>query len=132
MWRVRPTRSTMQTEAWDQQVANCEMMAETAFGQALHLEQKRSERSRRGFLLMLLDATARGDAHKNLVAKIVLAVSQGTRETDVKGWYRHGSIVGIVFTELTLGGDRGIEHLLLKKLRAALADVMTSEELELV
>jgi exopolysaccharide biosynthesis polyprenyl glycosylphosphotransferase len=68
----------------------------------ISLERKRTERSRKPFLLMLLDMGTRLQADRNERAldKILSALSLSTRETDVTGWYTHNSVVGVMFTEI--------------------------------
>ncbi|MGA8151658.1 MAG: sugar transferase [Terriglobales bacterium] len=65
-------------------------------------ERKRSERSRKPFVLMLLDMGDRPPSEKNgkALEKIISALSVTTRETDVTGWYTNDSSVGVMFTEI--------------------------------
>jgi exopolysaccharide biosynthesis polyprenyl glycosylphosphotransferase len=78
------------------------ILNEGAFLRMISLERKRTERSRKPFLLMLLDMGTRLHSDKNGKAldKILLALSLSTRETDVTGWYKNNSVVGVMFTEL--------------------------------
>src|SRR5215210_3392575 len=81
---------------------NAEFLPQESFVARLHLEQRRTERSRRPFVLMLLELTSllKFGGKEGAGSKIVSALSKGTRETDIKGWYKHRSVVGIIFTEL--------------------------------
>ena len=80
---------------------------EEAFRYLLAIERKRSERSDRPFLLLLIDlkepegANARLDsmAASNLFSNLWLCL----RETDCVGWYHEERVAGAVLTEL---GDR--------------------------
>jgi exopolysaccharide biosynthesis polyprenyl glycosylphosphotransferase len=79
------------------------LLKETEFLRLLSLERKRSERSRRPFLLMLLHgrglfASQGGGAAGGTVATALL---DSTRETDLIGWYRENEVLGAIFTELT-------------------------------
>ena len=78
------------------------ILNEGAFLRMISLERKRTERSRKPFLLMLLDMGTRLQSDRNGKAldKILSALSLSTRETDVTGWYKHNSVVGVMFTEL--------------------------------
>lgn len=87
---------------------------EEYFSELLTYERKRTERSRRPFLLMLLDidgfsASNNGNNGSNgkeaAIKKIASALFSSTREIDVKGWYKNGSVIGVLFTELN-GIDR--------------------------
>ena len=55
-----------------------------SFHRIIALERKRTERSRKPFLLVLLDSTPRNG---KLLGEILPLLSASTRETDVTGWY---------------------------------------------
>ena len=78
------------------------ILNEEAFRRMISLERKRSERSRKPFVLMLLDMGDRVPSGKNgkVLEKIASALSLTTRETDVTGWYTSNSSVGVMFTEI--------------------------------
>lgn len=75
---------------------------ERYFREILTLERKRSERSRKPFLLMILDLSEVGDGFERhiLAKKIAELLVTLTRETDVKGWYRYGYTLGVIFCEI--------------------------------
>lgn len=78
---------------------------EEYFSELLTYERKRTERSKRPFLLMLLDidgcSISNGSNGKeDAVKKIASVLFSSTREVDVKGWYKNGSVIGVLFTEL--------------------------------
>ncbi|GMT46727.1 MAG: hypothetical protein IEMM0007_0293 [bacterium] len=80
---------------------------EDYFKEILYLERKRTERSKKPFLLMLINFKRVDDfAEKSGIMKetagVLLSV---TREIDVKGWYEYSSVMGIIFTEIT-GTDK--------------------------
>jgi lipopolysaccharide/colanic/teichoic acid biosynthesis glycosyltransferase len=78
-------------------------MVEAWFTRILSLERKRTERSRMPFILMLMNIEGLGELNGNqarLVHEVVTGVASLTRETDTTGWYRDGSVLGIIFTEL--------------------------------
>jgi lipopolysaccharide/colanic/teichoic acid biosynthesis glycosyltransferase len=85
-----------------------DILSEEAFRRVISLERRRTERSRKPFVLMLVDM---GDhipseaVGKNL-GKLLAAVSLSTRETDVAGWYKSNCVVGVMFTEIGVE-DRG-------------------------
>ncbi len=67
----------------------------------ISLERKRTERSRKPFLLMLLDMGdgLYSDSNEKALDKVLSALSLSTRETDVTGWYKNNIVVGVMFTE---------------------------------
>src|SRR5713101_9489701 len=79
------------------------LLPEPMFLRALCLERKRAERSRKLFVLMLLDPgipfqNANGDNVHN--KKTVATILSSIRETDIAGWYKENSALGIIFAEL--------------------------------
>jgi lipopolysaccharide/colanic/teichoic acid biosynthesis glycosyltransferase len=78
------------------------VLDEESFHRTISLERKRTERSRKPFLLMLLDLgnCLPSDKDGKTLAKILAALSLATRETDVTGWYANHSVVGVMFTEI--------------------------------
>jgi lipopolysaccharide/colanic/teichoic acid biosynthesis glycosyltransferase len=82
---------------------HCKLMAEAWFTRILSLERKRTERSRMPFILMLMNIEGLGKLNGNQtrsVPEVVTGLASLTRETDTTGWYRDGSVLGIIFTEL--------------------------------
>lgn len=78
------------------------MMSEEQFRRMLCRERKRSERSRKHLLLMLIDSKGmkhrKGDAA--LMSKIASVLNYTIRETDLAGWFETGAVLGVIFTEL--------------------------------
>lgn len=77
---------------------------EPYFCELLSIERKRSERSRHPFLLMLVDLhnVPEGFDRHVIAKKLGDGLSSVIRDTDIKGWYRYGNIVGVIFTEMTV------------------------------
>jgi hypothetical protein len=79
-------------------------MSEDQFEKMVILERKKSERSGRPFLLMLLclDLDKKGDlpSIKTFMRDISLALDYSTREIDVKGWYLNNAVLGILCTDI--------------------------------
>lgn len=80
-----------------------EILNEEGFRRRIAVERKRTERSREPFLLMLLESSDQQSQPKHLAVleKMILAVAPTTRETDAIGWYRDGSVIGVLFTGLS-------------------------------
>jgi len=76
---------------------------EDYFQKALRIERKRSERSGKPFLLMLIDTRKLINSKngKTIFRKIVSQLNLHTRETDIKGWHVHKSVIGVIFTEIS-------------------------------
>ena len=93
-----------------------ELYIEDYFNQRLCFERKRTERSKNPFLMMLLNIEE-FEINKNIIIRdITSALLSSTRETDIKGWYRHDFIIGVIFTEISNLDMDSIEQKILSKL----------------
>src|SRR5439155_5983194 len=78
--------------------------SEEDFIKMLSLERKRTERSRKQFVLMLLHAEpllGHSDQRAEVLKKILSALFSSVRETDARGWYRNDAVIGVIFTEIS-------------------------------
>ena len=98
------------------------LFSEELFTKLLSLERKRAERSRKAFALILIDATKLFQAERRDTARerIAAALSLSTRETDICGWYKEGSVVGVILTEINLADTNALRNTMLSKVNAAL------------
>jgi lipopolysaccharide/colanic/teichoic acid biosynthesis glycosyltransferase len=96
-----------------------EVLAENVFHSMLTLERRRAERSRKPFVLMLLDANLENGTAEQILKEAVEIVVVSKRETDVVGWYKFGAILGVIFTEVNIAGDRPITETLRTKIETA-------------
>jgi lipopolysaccharide/colanic/teichoic acid biosynthesis glycosyltransferase len=110
-----------------------ETFHEETFCNMLTLERRRAERSRKPFILMLLDATVFSETRSadKVMCAMTSVVLKSTRETDLVGWYKDGVILGIIFTEISLESKGPITEILRSKivnaLHAELSDEFTSK-----
>ncbi len=106
------------------------MCDQAAFLGALRLEQRRTERSGKMFALMLLEFDSRMQApqQRNALVRLAIAASQDTRETDLTGWYKDNSILGIIFTEIDAASREASAQTLLAKINTAASAVLTRDE----
>jgi exopolysaccharide biosynthesis polyprenyl glycosylphosphotransferase len=81
-----------------------------SFRRTIALERKRSERSRKPFMLLLLDMGAQLCSERNgkTLERILGALALSTRETDITGWYADGCVIGVVFTEIAVDEAQSI------------------------
>lgn len=106
------------------------VLNEESFQHMLSLERKRTERSRKAFLLMLLD-TGSGLAGANNAKRLENIVSTllvNTRETDVTGWYKDRAILGVMFTDLELEEKNFILKTMLERVSVALSENLSFEQ----
>jgi lipopolysaccharide/colanic/teichoic acid biosynthesis glycosyltransferase len=72
------------------------------FNHLLRIERHRTERSKKPFLLLLLDLSSLNakQLNKDTIEKIKSALSDSLRETDIRGWFERDRIIGVMFTEM--------------------------------
>jgi len=110
---------------------NLNILAQEPFLRMLHLEQKRTERSRRRFVLMLLESgnLLSGHGRQEALNRILSALCKSTRETDITGWYKEGSVIGTIFTEIGETDGNGVASALLARFTNALASSVSIEQI---
>src|SRR6201987_1890790 len=99
-----------------------EVLAEATFHALLTHERRRAERSRKPFVLMLLEMHA---LHAKSVSaafceRVKSAIAGATRETDLIGWYEDGRILAVIFAELNVDEDAPVAELLRSKIETVL------------
>lgn len=103
-------------------------LAESVFQSMLTLERRRAERSRKPFILMLLDAMHEEGPAASLLASAVKVVEKNSRETDVVGWYKNGVILGVIFTEVSTDGKELVTETIRSKILAGLEKAVGPEQ----
>ena len=106
------------------------VLGEEPFHRIIALERKRTERSGKPFLLMLLDAgnCLPSDRNGKVLAKILSALSLATRETDVTGWYKNHSIVGVMFTDISAADRESIVGTMMSRVSETLRNNLSLEK----
>ena len=79
-----------------------EIQDEVSFQETVARERRRTDRSKRPFLLLLLDLGNQIPAEPDgkTLNEMLSALALSIRETDVVGWYWERTIIGVVFTEV--------------------------------
>ena len=107
-----------------------EVLSEEIFHRMIARERKRSERSQRPFVLLLIDtgSNQRGDKQGHVLLDLLSALQGATRETDVTGWYTTNSVVGIMFTEIVLDKDNNaVLSTILSRIGAVVRDRLDTD-----
>src|SRR5215813_12770639 len=76
------------------------ILPQDVFLSMLTIERRRAERSRKPFVLMLLDTYLANGSGTGILRQAIEVLAHSKRETDLMGWYTTGSIVGVIFSEL--------------------------------
>jgi lipopolysaccharide/colanic/teichoic acid biosynthesis glycosyltransferase len=103
---------------------HAEVLTETTFHALLTHERRRAERSRKPFVLMLLEmhASQAKSVGASFSERVKSAIAGATRETDLIGWYEEGRILAVIFAELNVEENLPVAELLRSKIEAALRD----------
>jgi lipopolysaccharide/colanic/teichoic acid biosynthesis glycosyltransferase len=98
----------------------------------LCLERNRAERSGRQLVLMLAESQSllKHGNQTGAAEKIQSALARATRETDIKGWYRDGAVIGVIFTEIPLA-ETSVVQVLSSRVNHALRAVLGAQVSEL-
>ena len=100
-----------------------------AFRRMISLERKRSERSRKPFVLLLLDMGDRpSDRNGKILGKILSVLSASTRDTDVAGWYSGDCVVGVMFTEIAAEDSASIPSTIIARVTDTLRSNLALEQ----
>lgn len=107
------------------------ILNETQFGEMLCLERKRAERSRKPFLLVLLDLQkAQENGHAaDLISHVWASVCSASRDSDIRGWYLQEAILGVIFVEIKPDGPVPVTDVIHAKITSALSRYLKSEDL---
>jgi lipopolysaccharide/colanic/teichoic acid biosynthesis glycosyltransferase len=106
-----------------------ELVNEDAFQRMIAVERKRTERSRKPFVLMLLDAGNHGsERNGRALNSIIPALLSSTRETDIIGWYKERTAVGVVYTDLTTDDKNSVLSAILNRVSSTLRNNLTFEQ----
>jgi lipopolysaccharide/colanic/teichoic acid biosynthesis glycosyltransferase len=110
-------------------VAPSEVLSEEVFHRMISLERKRSERSQRPFVLLLVDTghNQPDDKEGRVLVDMLSALQGATRETDVTGWYTTNSVVGVMFTEIVLDND-AVLSTILSRIGTVLRDRLDTDQ----
>lgn len=93
------------------------LYVEDYFHEMVYLERRRAERSGRPFVLVLVDLEALPHAGRaESTRRTVIKVSALTREIDLKGWYSHNHVLGVILTETGKEGAEKVKAKLLEGL----------------
>ena len=110
--------------------AGRDLQSEAVFRRMIAIERKRTERSKDPFLLMLLEAGNRPGFEKEGKALEGMASSlvSSSRDTDVVGWYKEGTTIGVLFTGLASKDKGSILSTILSRVKSMLREDSVSDD----
>ena len=98
----------------------------------LAIERKRTERSKNSFLLMLLGTNHTQELGKNgrVLDGVACTLLSCTRETDVIGWYKDRTTVGVMYTGIEAKDKNAVLSIILNRVSEALRNALISDQLD--
>jgi lipopolysaccharide/colanic/teichoic acid biosynthesis glycosyltransferase len=106
------------------------VLAEADFTRTLCLERKRTERSRRRFVLMLLELGPSIGPDKASLHKVLSTLAESTRDTDITGWYEDATVIGVIFTEIGPAEARVVVDALRTRVTAAMSKTLSRDQID--
>jgi lipopolysaccharide/colanic/teichoic acid biosynthesis glycosyltransferase len=104
------------------------LVQEAAFVQMLRFERRRTERSGKQFMLVLISGeNFQTDLGGILIQNVVAAISSTTRETDVLGWYERDITLGLLMTEIGQAHPATIDTII-QKISFAVQQAVNSDD----
>ena len=99
--------------------------SEEYFREMLTIERKRTERSQKPILLVMIDVETILESfpRKNVTKAVSAVLASSAREIDIKGWHEYNRKIGIIYTEICKAGKDPI----LKKIRLNLETALGAE-----
>jgi lipopolysaccharide/colanic/teichoic acid biosynthesis glycosyltransferase len=98
------------------------------FGSMISRERKRSDRSGKGFVLMLVESRALF-AHLKTSQKLADALLACVRDTDLAGWHRDYQMMGVIFTEIATESSESTTKILRERVIEALREHLSADQL---
>jgi exopolysaccharide biosynthesis polyprenyl glycosylphosphotransferase len=106
------------------------ILDESSFQEMIAFERKRSERSGKVYALILVGTRemAAGDKRTDLLGRISESLRRLTRDTDVTGWHKTRSVVGVIFADITAADKNTVIPAIEARVIDALREDLTAEE----
>ena len=104
---------------------------QASFTRQIVVERKRTERSARPFLLMLIEGRESlrpVNGTREFLQRLVFSLKNSTRETDSTGWYEHERTIGVIFTEVG-DADESVMSAILTKVANGLRTQLSAEQM---
>ena len=103
------------------------VIQEATFVQMLRLERRRTERSGKQFMLVLISGEEfRAESGATLLNNVVATISSCTRETDHLGWYERDTTLGLLMTEIG-DADTATINVIVQKISLAVQNAVSLE-----
>ena len=128
MLRLKATAGSATHHSATPEISDLGLLTQQLFTKMLWLERKRTERSSRGFVLMLLDPgklLKSGSKDEDARQDPRRPYRNPIRDTDMTGWYKDGAMLGVIFTEARHVAEGILVNTLSTKVTEALYRTLT-------
>jgi len=110
-----------------------QVLNEPAFTRMIAIERKRTERSKEAFLLILFAARRHhqgAEKAQRVLDSVASALLSSIRDTDVIGWYKDGTKLGLVCTGLLVKGNAksSVPSAILKRVTSTIRRALTFDQ----
>jgi len=107
------------------------VLEEDSFQDMIAFERKRSERSGKVYALVLVETidTMTMDQKEKLLDNTGQVLTALTRDTDVTGWYKTGSTLGVIFADIVAADKDAVVAAILARVTDTLSGNLTVEQL---
>jgi lipopolysaccharide/colanic/teichoic acid biosynthesis glycosyltransferase len=107
-----------------------EALGENSFKRMIAVERKRTERSKEPFLLMLVELSDHPESEetRKVLERMLTVLRTCSRETDIIGWYKECSTVGVMFTGLVINDKSLILSTILGRISSLLRHELTIDQ----
>jgi len=104
---------------------------EALFHRLLALERKRSDRTGEPFLLVLIHCeTLIGTRAERSIAEIGIGLAARIRATDITGWHRNRTTIGVIFTSFSGTDKSAVRSAISVKIQETLRENLHASEVE--
>lgn len=107
------------------------ILDEFRFARKIQEERRRTDRSEKPFLLVLIDfhEAVNSNSGKMIPSTILTSLASSKRETDSCGWYDSGATIGVIYTEIAAIETEEARNAIAAKIRSKLAEAMPQESM---
>ncbi|HTT17829.1 MAG TPA: sugar transferase [Candidatus Sulfotelmatobacter sp.] len=107
------------------------VLGEESFQRTLSIERKRTERSKKPFLLMLLNfgTATLSEGNRRVLGRLISALSDTTRATDIVGWHKEFSVIGVLYTEIIIDDHSSTIKTMMNRVSDTLSRTLTLDQL---
>ena len=105
-------------------------LREDTFLRVISHERKRAERAQKPSLLMLIEIENQFPSDRNgeALETMLAALATTTRETDVMGWYKNDSVIGVMFTEIMVEDGSSIVTTVMARVSEAFRNRLSAQQ----